>query len=305
MGLSDLVKPSDWDQESYPDSTDFRVLPFLAVFFFLLRFILDRFFFERLAARLITRQAHHKLDQRRKKIVKFKESAWKFLYTFSAEILALYVTCTEPWFTDTRHFWLGPEDQVWPDLKLKLKLKVMYTFAGGFYVYSFFALFLWETRRSDFKVMLAHHITTLLLLVLSYTFRFARIGSVIMAIHDVSDVFLETAKMSKYSGAEAIASFCFIIFALSWTGLRLVYFPSWVLWSTSYEVISILDGKKEKKELQIYYYVFNTLLYCLLVLHIYWWVLICRMVFRQIRGNGRLTDDVRSDSEGEDHEHED
>ena len=38
--------------------------------------------------------------------------------------------------------------------------------------------------------------------------------------------------MSKYSGFEGIASICFVIFVLSWTILRLIYYPFWILWST-------------------------------------------------------------------------
>lgn len=56
---------------------------------------------------------------RRRRINKFKESAWKLVYFLSAEILALVVTCNEPWFTNTRYFWSGPGDLVWPDLKMK------------------------------------------------------------------------------------------------------------------------------------------------------------------------------------------
>lgn len=55
----------------------------------------------------------------RKKLRKFKESAWKCVYFLSAELLALYVTYDEPWFTNTRCFWVGPGDQVWPDQKIK------------------------------------------------------------------------------------------------------------------------------------------------------------------------------------------
>ena len=58
-------------------------------------------------------------EERRKKIRKFKESAWKCIYYLSAEILALSVTYNEPWFNNTRCFWVGPGDQVWPDQKIK------------------------------------------------------------------------------------------------------------------------------------------------------------------------------------------
>lgn len=64
--------------------------------------------------------------------------------------------------------------------------------------------------------------------------RFARVGSIVLALHDASDVFLEVGKMSKYSGAERIASFSFILFVLSWILLRLMYYPFCVLWSTRF-----------------------------------------------------------------------
>ena len=62
----------------------------------------------------------------------------------------------------------------------------------------------------------------------------------------------------------------------------------------SYEVVQTLDKEKHPVDGPIYYYVFNTLLYCLLVLHIYWWVLMYRMLVKQIQARGQLSDDVRS-----------
>lgn len=58
-------------------------------------------------------------DVRRKKLQKFKESAWKCIYYLSAELLALSVTYNEPWFANTRFFWVGPGNQVWPDQQIK------------------------------------------------------------------------------------------------------------------------------------------------------------------------------------------
>ncbi|XP_019446977.1 PREDICTED: ASC1-like protein isoform X2 [Lupinus angustifolius] len=306
MNWIEEVKCVNWEHESYPSYNDFSILPFFAIFFPSARFFLDTFLFQKVAKRLIfgkgNETADFQTDEKRKKIKKFKESAWKCVYFLSAEILALYVTYDEPWFSNTRNFWVGPGNQVWPDQKIKLKLKAVYMYAAGFYSYSIFALMFWETRRSDFGVSMGHHVATVILIVLSYIFRFARVGSVVLAIHDASDVFLEIGKMSKYSGAETMASFAFILFVLSWIILRLIYFPFWILWSTSYEVLLTLDKEKHQKEGPIYYYVFNSLLYCLLVLHIYWWVLIFRMLVKQIQGRGKLSEDVRSESEDE---HED
>ncbi|XWS69559.1 hypothetical protein CRYUN_Cryun04dG0189300 [Craigia yunnanensis] len=299
MGLIQFVKSINWEQEAYPAYEDFVFLPLFALFFPSVRFFLDRFVFEKVGRRLIFGKGHQMLDtnteERRKKIRKFKESAWKCIYYLSAEILALSVTYNEPWFKNTRYFWVGPGDQVWPDQKIKLKLRGLYMYAAGFYTYSIFALIFWETRRSDFGVSMGHHIATVILIVLSYIFRFGRVGSVVLAIHDASDVYLETGKMGKYSGAETIASFAFPIFVLSFVLLRLIYFPFWVLWSTSYEVLLTLDKEKHSVVGPVCYYLFNTLLFCLLVLHIYWGVLMYRMLVKQIQSRGKLTEDVRSE----------
>ncbi|KAG5603698.1 hypothetical protein H5410_025190 [Solanum commersonii] len=113
----------DWEHESYPSYEDFAVLPLFAVFFPTVRFLLDRFVFEKVARRLIFGKGQevieNETDDRRRRIRKFKESAWKCIYFLSAEVFALLVTYNEPWFTNTRYFWVGPGDQVWPDQMYK------------------------------------------------------------------------------------------------------------------------------------------------------------------------------------------
>lgn len=298
----------DWEKESYPEYQDLIFLLIFAVFFPVVRFILDRFVFEALAKRMIFgEKAVVNINGRveRKKINKFKESAWKFIYFLSAELLALSVTCNESWFTDSRYFWAGPGDLVWPDLKMKLKLKLLYMYAGGFYLYSIFATLYWETRRSDFAAQIIHHVTTVSLIVLSYIYGFARIGSVVLAIHDASDVFMEIAKMSKYSGFDMIADIFFILFATAFTLLRIICYPLWVIRSTCYEVLFLVDTEKDRTARTILYFVFNAMLICLLVLHLFWLRLILRMLMNQILSRGHITDDVREDSESDDDEHKD
>lgn len=310
MGILEKLGRIDWEQESYPRYQDFVALPLFALFFPTVRFLLDRFVFENVARRLMFPKGQQVMEketyERKKKMRKFKESAWKCVFYLSAEIFSLAVTYDEPWFKVTKYFWAGPGDQFWPDLKYKSKLKALYMYAGGFYTYSIFALMFWETRRADFGVSMSHHVATAILIVLSYIFRFARVGSVVLALHDASDVFLEIGKMSKYSGAETLASVAFVLFVLSWVLLRLTYYPFWILYSTSYEVLLTLDKEKHRVDGPIYYYIFNTLLFGLLVLHVYWWVLMYRMLVKQIQARGRVSEDVRSDSEGDDDpDHED
>ncbi|KAH7420591.1 hypothetical protein KP509_13G013600 [Ceratopteris richardii] len=241
-------------------------------------------------------------EARQKKVTKFKECGWKCIFHLSELVLALAVTYNEPWFTDTKKFWVGPGDQVWPDLRIKKKLRWLYMYTGGFYTYSIFDLMFWEIRRSDYVVTMTHHVVTVALIVFSYIAKFARIGSMVLSLHAASDVFLLIGKMTKYCGLELIPSLTLICFAVSWLLLRLIYYPFWIIWSTSYEVLQILDISKYEKEGPISYYIFNSLLISLLVMHIYWWVLVIRMVIRLIQAGGQVGDDVRSDEEDEDGE---
>ena len=66
---------------------------------------------------------------------------------------------------------------------------------------------------------------------------FFRIGAIIIALHDASDVFMETAKICKYSEKEFGASVGFSLFALSWLLLRLIYFPFWIIRATRYPTL--------------------------------------------------------------------
>jgi len=294
----------DWEKESYPEAKDLALMPLFALLFPTVRYFLDNCILERLGRRCIQgakiSSTEKGVDDEvfHKKLIKFKESSWKCLYYLTAEIFALVVTYKEPWFTDSKQFWVGPGDQCWPNQMTRLKLKVLYGFAGGFYTYSIFALMFWETRRSDFGVSMSHHVATVFLIIFSYLARFARVGSVVLAIHDASDVFLEIAKLSKYTGSEVIPSIMFLVFALSWVVLRLIYFPSYVIRSTSYEVLQLLDRQKNPHG-PVLYYIFNTLLISLFVLHVYWWILMWRMIVKQVQDRGKVSEDIRSDSEDE------
>lgn len=61
-----------------------------------------------------------------------------------------------------------------------------------------------EVRRKDWAESFVHHIVTLGLEYYAFYANFTRSGIMVMLIHDVSDIFLEAAKVK----ACAIACFC-------------------------------------------------------------------------------------------------
>ncbi|CAK9181236.1 unnamed protein product [Ilex paraguariensis] len=285
---------SIWSNNGVPTASHFIVAVFFAFGFVAARLFLDRFVFRRLAIWLLSNGAIplKKNEATRGKIVKCSESMWKLTYYATVEACILTIIYHAPWFRDMEYF------RGWPNQELKLPLKLIYMCQCGFYLYSITALLTWETRRKDFSVMMSHHIITVFLIGYSYITSFFRIGSVILALHDASDVFLEAAKVFKYSEKELGASIFFGLFALSWLILRLIFFPFWIIKSSSYHLCQFLR-LSEVYHMSLYY-IFNTMLLTLLVFHIYWWILIYSMIMRQLKNRGKVGEDIRSDSEDND-----
>lgn len=111
----------------------------------------------------------------------------------------------------------------------------------------------------------------------------------VMLLHDANDVLMEAAKLSKYTNREDLATGFFASFTVAWLLLRLVCYPLLVIRSTMFEFPKVIDASKAT------YYVFNALLCMLLVLHVYWFSLILRVVWIQLTTG--TSHDVREDDE--------
>lgn len=283
---------SIWSHNDATLAWHFVLAVYFAIGFLVARFFLDRCIFRRLAFWLLSNGAVPlKFDEAtRAKARKCSESMWKLTYYATVEACIVKITCHEPWVMDSKGYFRG-----WPNQELPLPLKLYYMCQCGFYIYSIAALLTWETRRKDFSVMMSHHVITVALIGYSYITRFFRIGCIILALHDACDVFMEAAKVFKYSEKELAASVSFGFFAISWVILRLIFFPLWVIKSSSYDIREFLDLSEAYPT--FLYYVFNTLLLVLLVFHMYWWLLIFSMIWRQLKNRGKVGEDIRSDSE--------
>ena len=166
-----------------------------------------------------------------------------------------------------------------------------------------------DVKRKDFLEQVIHHFATVSLIAFSYVCGYTRIGTLVMWCHDVSDIFLEGAKLCVYSKKNSLADLLFVGFGvvffirfllsqffwkINFEFLsRLVYYPFWIVhtsWVKSMWIFSPFPG----------YYLFNFLLMVLQVLHIFWFYLIVKMAFRLMSGN--QVEDSRSDSEESDPE---
>lgn len=215
-------------------------------------------------------------------LVKFMECGWRFSYYGFAFGYGVWTLWDKDWFWDINHCWYtfphqGVTNDIWWYYMMEL----------SFYWSLLFSMFE-DIKRKDFLEMLIHHFVTIILLVLSWTCNLIRAGTLVLVIHDCADIFLEMAKMMKYIKWQRTCDALFAIFTVTWIGTRLVIYPYWFLYSTCI-------GAKEIVPMFPAYYIFNSLLLLLLVLHIIWTYFILKVLYRAIL-SGQMEKDSRSSS---------
>lgn len=222
-----------------------------------------------------------KVDHKRKKLT---ESLWKVSAYTALMSLGVVALHDKHWATHSAHWWIG-----YPDQPLDLGVEVYYTAELAFYGASMIMLLFWEERRHDFPVMMTHHVVTICLISFSYITKYTRIGSVVMLLHDPSDIFLEAAKISQYLGHEATANVFFVLLLVTWMTTRLFLLPFWLINSALFELPLVLGHHPP------YSLLFAGLLCTLVCMHVYWFVLLARIaIMTAVTGRAK---DTREDED--------
>jgi len=217
---------------------------------------------------------------------KFSETGWRWLFYLSVHIWGLATLWDMPWMWNTGHCWYK-----YPFHKIDNSVWWYYMVETGFYWSLLFTQFV-DVKRKDFWEMFLHHITTLALLVLSWTNHMHRMGALVLLFHDFVDHWVELAKLAIYAKIKIVGDVCFVIFSVTWAYSRLGIFPSWVIYSTTVEAANFV-------EMFPVYYIFNCLFSILLILHVVWFGFIIRMIFK-VLADGPVADNrSESDSDGE------
>ncbi|XP_059356587.1 ceramide synthase 6-like isoform X2 [Carassius carassius] len=223
---------------------------------------------------------------------------WRFtfyLYIFTYGVRFLKKS---PWLWNTRECWYN-----YPYQPLTVDLHYYYILELSFYLSLLFSQFT-DIRRKDFLLMFLHHVATISLITFSYVNNMARVGTLVMCLHDAADVLLEAAKMANYAKCQRLCSVLFVMFALVFISSRLGVYPVWILNSTVFESWEVMGPYPS-------WWVFNVLLVLLQALHTFWAYLIVRIACRAIsRGKAgkwnplRVSKDDRSDIESSSDEDE-
>ncbi|XP_078183582.1 ceramide synthase 6 isoform X6 [Callithrix jacchus] len=216
-------------------------------------------------------------------LTRFCESMWRFsfyLYVFTYGVRFLKKT---PWLWNTRHCWYN-----YPYQPLTTDLHYYYILELSFYWSLMFSQFT-DIKRKDFGIMFLHHLVSIFLITFSYVNNMARVGTLVLCLHDSADALLEAAKMANYAKFQKMCDLLFLMFAMVFITTRLGIFPLWVLNTTLFESWEIVGPYPS-------WWVFNLLLLLVQGLNCFWSYLIVKIACKAV-SRGKVSKDDRSDIE--------
>ena len=160
--------------------------------------------------------------------------------------------------------------------------------------------------------MMTHHVVTIALVCGSYIPQYMPIGVCVLFLHDASDIPLDILKMSNYAKLEGlkglfITELAFVVLFVEWFYVRVYTYPVKLLNSSFWEAKASCspDTSFFHHEPRIpYHLALNMLLGVLWLLHIWWGLLIVRLLVGILtKGSHAAAEDeyegVSSDSDSE------
>ena len=226
------------------------------------------------------------LDMNEESSDKFPESLFRlfsYIFIWSCSAYAIFFS-KYPLMNNPNNMWadfVGVSTEVAPDVFC------IYILQCGYYVHCVYANIWLDVHRSDFWALMLHHVVTLSLISFSYASRYHNVGIIVVALHDICDVFIELAKCGlylqvlggkKYWLPEFISSVGFVIFTVLWIWLRMYWFQTKVLMGTAVASMQYdMDGE--------FYLIFNVLLLILYGLNCYWFFFILLILYDVIGGS--------------------
>lgn len=239
---------------------------------------------------------------------KISENLFYTMYHSSSVFLFTLVMKGESWtlrpFTDEMIV-QGLTHPRFPPLSPLMRFLYMYDL--GFWISATFFICFFDKRLSDFRILFFHHLASIALILTSYRFGYVRFGVLLMALHDIGDVFLYGAKFVHYLRYNGWDTAIFAVFAVVFYVTRLLVLPR-LIYAAAKETLQIgidVPGFNEwfaYIDVYIWHWLVLVILLCALqVLHCFWFSLVLRMAYRELFLGKKITDegDIRDSSDSD------
>lgn len=148
-----------------------------------------------------------------------------------------------------------------------------------------------DPRRSDFVMMLVHHLCVPLLMIMGLIFRYHRMAFISLWIHDIGDMCLELAKFFDRGRCFPFNYFFFILVPFAWF-IRLTLYPYLIS-----AVFETLPSPLVNLIPFLHIIIIRVGVVIIWILNLLWFVMILQQIYR-VFWHG-TTNDVRSEDEAE------
>eukprot|EP00056_Hartaetosiga_gracilis_P018302 m.10449 g.10449 ORF g.10449 m.10449 type:complete len:333 (-) comp6603_c0_seq1:72-1070(-) len=214
----------------------------------------------------------------------FSECFLRLFYYFMMFFVVIYVISLEDYWPEAEHCW---DDFVSKEQPRPRELQATYLFELSYYIGGVVIHIFLNEHLKDFAVMLSHHLITITLLGLSFMGGYHRVGMLVLMCHDGCDIFLDGGKCFNAFKKEAYATVTVASLLVVWVYYRLYIFPVKVIYAGQNFALAAAEeqGMEDTTPMVLCF----ALLWCLLVLHIYWFVLIAKIVVRKLT-KGKIED---------------
>lgn len=224
------------------------------------------------------------------------ESQWRQLITHSLNsCFSAYILYEHGWLSSNGVYF---QDRILAPVILPAApiLFSMYHLQCITWIYELYMTTFVLEKQKDYFILMAHHVITLSLLFLSHYTQLQEIGIAVLFLHDVSDIFIDFAKIFNYMQWETYETYYLsyvglISLVISWVFFRVILFGNLLF----YQLIPIVHLSDtiiiENDFLNLFFFEISNvffkfcyieigLLCALSFMHAIWSIMICRLAYR-------------------------
>lgn len=261
----------------------------------------------------------------KKTYLKFVGSMWQLVIHVSMTLVELYILHDETWLEMPWTVYSKPWSH---DFVPKLSLRIFFLLQMGIWVCTCFShRFNAEAHmHKDYIPMYIHHLVTIALVTIAYISQHTRVGFIILYVHDFSDIGVDALKICNYLRLEGRSGFFLVetVYATSiamWGYFRLYLFPVQTIYNGAMRIASpsttwlaadgtityashlaeVFGADSDVYFTCVYGITIGVGLLCiLLVLHVYWFLLLLRILTRLLSA-AKPHEAGAAEYEGDDH----
>lgn len=222
-----------------------------------------------------------KLSEKHTKMDRFNETFFKLIYHVGITVLLAVALYSKPWLSDINQCIIG-----YPHHSIDSGIWWLYMSALGFY-WSLTACQAVYPHGKGNRTEMVHHLSTITLISFSWTCGFFRYGSLILLVHEPTDIPLLMGKLSRYADLEKHTDILFSIFVVFWFFQRGYLFPFWLLKAVIY------DSSFNSMSRAVY--VQYGFLFLLFLLNVMWAIMVIKIAYKKLVKGDKLKDERSSD----------